>query len=138
MKWLLMSCILYGSFTVFGTVFGKWEISNPPLITFKQKKKRASKKPLDFDRTLPDPYLDQVIHRKKTYIHQCATRLGAKPEDILIEIQIQPSGNTKARLIHSTQVNKAVLKCTLDVLDRIQFKKFSGLPIIKSYHFQFR
>lgn len=91
----------------------------------------------DITQTLPDVYLNQVIQRKITGIQDCAEKQGVLSKDFLVELTIFPSGRTESRLINSDAQNKEVLKCALSILNRIQFKKFKGPPIIKGYHFQF-
>lgn len=87
--------------------------------------------------TLPDAYLDQVMQRKKPLILECANKFEIQAKDLFIEISIQPSGKTKARLINSEQKNEDVMRCSLSILNRIQFKKFSGSLIVKNYYFKF-
>ncbi len=91
----------------------------------------------DLTQTLPDAYLNQVIQRKKEGIQGCADKQGVLSKDFLVELTIFPSGKTQSRLINSDSQDKEVLKCALSILNRLQFKKFDGPPIIKGYHFQF-
>ncbi|MDE0150957.1 MAG: hypothetical protein OXK80_00455 [Bdellovibrionales bacterium] len=91
----------------------------------------------DISQTLPDAYLDQVIQRKKDKIQNCAEKQGTLSKDFLVELTIFPNGRTQSRLINSDSQDKEVLKCALSILNRIQFKKFNGPPIVKGYHFQF-
>ena len=91
----------------------------------------------DLSQTLPDAYLNQVIQRKQEGIQNCADKQGVLSKDFLVELTIFPSGKTQSRLINSDLQDKEVLKCALSILNRIQFKKFNGPPIIKGYHFQF-
>ena len=105
------------------------EISHPPLEAEILPK-------IDF-RTLPEAYLNQVIQRKKESIQNCAEKQGLASKDFLVELTILPSGKTQSRLINSESQDKEILKCTLRILNRIQFKKFKGPPIVKGYHFQF-
>lgn len=104
------------------------EISHPPLEAETLPK---------IGRTLPEAYLNQVIHRKRENIQNCAEKQGLASKDFLVELTILPSGKTQSRLINSDSQDKEILKCTLRILNRIQFKKFKGPPIIKGYHFQF-
>ena len=97
--------------------------------------KKISRKP-NFQHTLPDIYLDQVIRRKKHDIQQCAVNFKTSFKDLFVELTIFPSGQTISRLINSKQKNEAVLHCIVNLLNRIKFKKFSGPPIVKNYHFQ--
>ncbi len=92
---------------------------------------------MDWTATLPDAYLNQVIQRKKEKIQGCAERQGLSSKDFLVELTIFPSGKTQSRLVNSNSQNKDILKCALGILNRIQFKKFKGPPIVKGYHFQF-
>ena len=92
---------------------------------------------IDLTTTLPDDYLDQVIYRKKTLIQKCASSSGSEFKNFLVEITVKPSGKTKARLISSSNQNKEILKCAIRIFNRIQFKKFKGPAIVKSYNFQF-
>jgi len=91
----------------------------------------------DITQTLPDAYLNQVIQRKTERIQNCAEKQGTLSKDFLVELTIFPNGKIKTRLINSDSQDKEVLKCALSILNRIQFKKFNGPPIIKGYHFQF-
>ena len=100
-------------------------------------KKITNREWIDLTYTLPDDYLDQVIYRKKTLIQKCASSSGSEFKNFLVEITVEPSGKTKARLISSSNQNKEILKCAVRVFNRIQFKKFRGPAIVKSYNFQF-
>ena len=111
-------------------------IPQKPFLEFKTKKQQKKNKKPNFQYTLPDIYLDQVIHRKKSDVQQCAVNFKAPSKDLFVEITILPSGQTKSRLIHSNQKNEAVLHCIMSLLNRIKFKKFLGPPIVKNYHFQ--
>lgn len=115
----------------------KWVIPTHFLKFKNQKKKKDFHEKTDLKKTLPDKYLDQVINRKKENIRQCAENKGEKGKNFLVEITVFPDGKTKARLISSSQDNKDIIRCSLNVLNRIQFKKFSGSPIKKGYYFQF-
>lgn len=116
----------------------KWAVPQKVLLEFKSQEKQQKKIPkLKKNQTLPDEYLNQVIHRKKTAILQCAEQLNIPPQDFFVELTILPSGKTTSRLINSQQTNRTVLNCAMRILNRIQFKKFSGAPIVKSYHFQY-
>lgn len=114
----------------------KLKIPNYPveiLYTFTNEQMEKT----DISQTLPDAYLNQVIQRKKEGIQNCAEKQGALSKDFLVELTIFPNGKTQSRLINSDSQDKEVLKCALSILNRIQFKKFNGPPIIKGYHFQF-
>ena len=111
----------------------------PPLIEFKnQKKRKKAFKKINLQYTLPEDYLDQVIHRKKQKLYQCTVSHNVQPQEFLVELVISPFGQTTARLIHSLQKNQQVIRCQLNVLERIKFKKFSGPAIYKRYLFQFQ
>ena len=116
----------------------QWPIPQKVILEFKEEEKKQKTIPkLRRDRTLPDEYLNQVIHRKKIEILQCAVQLNIPPQDFFVELTILPSGKTTSRLINSKQTNRTVLNCAMRIFNRIQFKKFSGPPIVKSYHFQY-
>lgn len=99
------------------------------------RSRNLKKKKTYFDSTLPDTYLDQVVKRKKKQIIDCALKNNQTFNNLAIHLTIFPSGKTKTRLINSLQTKVEVLQCTLDIFNRIQFKKFSGPRIEKNYYF---
>ena len=109
--------------------------THPVEIVHKFTNEKVEK--TDISKTLPDAYLNQVIQRKKDKIQKCAEKQGRPSKDFLVELTIFPNGKTESRLINSDSQDREVLKCALSILNRIQFKKFSGPPIVKGYHFQF-
>ena len=122
------------------------QIPNPEI-----SQKKPQKNILYHSRTLSDDYLDQVIHRKKHLIKNCTKKLGIPSYDFTAEITITPSGKTQARLIESSSdlqfADKSSKKsplwaqyqlaqnCVITVLNRIRFKSFNGISIIKKYSF---
>ena len=129
----LSICLLYKTLLLSSQ---QWSIPQTYLLEFKAKSQKKNSKKPNFQYTLPDIYLDQVIHRKKSNIQQCAGNFKVPSKDLFIELTILPSGQTKSRLINSKQKNPAVLHCIMNLLNRIKFKKFLGSPIVKNYHFQ--
>ena len=121
--------------TLFSAESKKWQI--PAFKAKIEKQENTQKEKPDWSQTLPDAYLDQVIQRKKEKIYQCAVHQKVSAQNFLVELTIEPSGKTLARLISSSQKNKEAIRCSLDILNRIQFKKFNGSPIQKGYYFQF-
>ena len=87
--------------------------------------------------TLPEEYLDQVMRRKKPLLQECAEKFKIPPKDIFVEVYIESSGKTKARLVNSQQKNEGVLNCSMNILNRTRFQSFSGSPIVKSFYFKF-
>ena len=82
-------------------------------------------------------YLDQVIHRKKKLISKkCFKNISSQETGfIMIEVKIDHSGKTKARIIGTEIKNNNSLKCTLSILNRTRFKKFKTGAIIRIYRF---
>lgn len=84
--------------------------------------------------TLSDKYLNQVIHRKKKLISDCAKKNQSPLKSIFIHLTVFPSGRSHSRLISSKQ-NTQTIQCVLKILDLLVFKKFLEPKIEKNYYF---
>ena len=115
------------------------EIPHSSTVEFKKKTEnpleRLEKTPIGY--TLPDRYLNQVIHRKKQKLYNCFKQTKVLKASFLVDLNIASSGRVKARLIETTLTHKLALKCLFEVLNSIQFKKFLGPPLSKGYFFEF-
>ena len=123
-------------------------------IQFHQKTQKQERKTETKWDTLPNDYLDQVIHRKKNLIRNCSKKLNLSPYDFTVELTISPSGKTQSRLIESSEglqfqnvapkksslltQHQMAHQCILSTLNRIRFKSFSShASIVKKYSFEF-
>lgn len=90
---------------------------------------------LPLNSTLTDRYLIQAVQSKKKNLIECVNKENATVQSFYAHFVISPDGAVIAKLINSDQKNKEVLKCSIDILNTLRLKSFSGPSIEKSFYF---
>ena len=80
-------------------------------------------------------YMDQVIDRKNQLIVQKCTKPKRTKGFMMIEVQVLPTGEAKARLLATDLKEKAFVSCALSLLSRTKFKAFSPHTVSRIYRF---
>jgi hypothetical protein len=95
------------------------------------------------DETLSSVYIEKTLSEQAESLRKCqlnSVRDNKRSEgNMLLSLTISPNGRIDHIKVLQDQVkNEQLASCAVSVLERMQFKTFSGLPITLTYPIEFR
>lgn len=122
------------------------KITNPEVSALPSAKtpgKMPEKLATGDEETLSSPYIESVLSAHASDFRRCQLNSlrDQKPTEasILLSLTIQPNGKPQnVKVLQNSSDNLQLADCTKSVLERAQFRAFSGLPITLTYPLEFK
>ncbi len=114
----------------------------PPPVQIARPRPTPKPTPVRAKESLPDDYIASIVKKQKPFLNRCyAQHLRLNPNasgKMSISFTVEPTGGvTSVRILRSSIADPRLQKCTLTVLERMQFKTFDGDPIVVNYPINF-
>jgi TonB family protein len=114
----------------------------PPPVQIARPRATPKPTPVRSKESLPDDYIASVVKKQKPFFNRCyAQHLRLNPNasgKMSVSFTVEPAGSvTSVRILRSSIADPRLQKCTLTVLERMQFRTFDGDPIVVNYPINF-